>query len=222
MPVPHVESLRADRWKLLNPTERLEALQELENELAKQRGDEPCLVVGKNLGENILGWHTRSNTGPDTIEINSELISRDQPYEAVETLFHEDRHAYQVYAIQHPGTHDNLGEVEDWRKNLDGGYIEDTGLNYDYYRWQPVEADANQIARERTDELYLGMFQDSEKYPDYRAEKEQEISRDIEHAKMNIGDNYQEKARQKMIEKYQGKLKQQESESEDYYYGHGY
>jgi hypothetical protein len=41
------------------------------------------------------------------------------------------------------------------------------------------------------------MFQDSEKYPDYRAEKEQEISRDIEHAKMNIGDNYQEKARQK-------------------------
>lgn len=102
MPVPHVESLRADRWKLLNPTERLEALQELENELAKQRGDEPCLVVGKNLGENILGWHTRSNTGPDTIEINSELISRDQPYEAVETLFHEDRHAYQAYAIQHP------------------------------------------------------------------------------------------------------------------------
>jgi hypothetical protein len=71
MPVPHVESLRADRWKLLNPTERLKALQELENELAKQRGDEPCLVVGENLGENILGRYIPSNTGPGTIQMNS-------------------------------------------------------------------------------------------------------------------------------------------------------
>jgi len=221
MPVPYVENLRADRWELLNFTERLKALQELENELAKQRGDEPCLVVGGDLGENNLGRYIPSNTGSGTIQINSELILSDQPYEAVETLFHEDRHAYQAYAIQHPGTHDNPGEVEDWRKNLDGGYIEDTtGLNYDYYRWQPVEADANQIARKCTDELYSGEFQDGEKYPDYRAEKEQEISRDIEHAKMNIGENYQEEARQEMIKKYQNNLEQQESE--DYYYGYGY
>jgi len=225
MTVPRVENLRADKWASLTPEERLEALQELENKLAQQRGEQPCLVEtipeeDRDLEDGEIrtrGQYIPSNGGPGTIQIDPGLVSSDQPYQAVETLFHEDRHAYQAYAVQHPEIHDNPEEVEDWRQNLNGGYIES---DYAYYRWQPVEADANQIARKRTDELYSGEFQDSEKYPDYRAEKEQEISDDIEYAKTSIGENYQEEARQAMIKKYQNNLEQQESE--DYYYGYGY
>ena len=204
-------------------------------------------------GEALLrGRYIPSNDGPGAIQLDPNLVSSEEPYQAVETFFHEDRHAYQAYAVQHPEIHDNPEEVEDWQKTNDGGYI-NSDLNFDYYRWQPVEADANKIARERTDELYVGTFQDSEKYPDYKLEKEQELSDDVERAQINLGENYKEESRQAVIAKYQHNLEQQdnlsethpestseallenegiapsnsspsasESEGEDYSYGYGY
>lgn len=223
MPIPRIENLRADSWATLTEQQRLGTLQELENGLAEQEGRESCLIAPIPEDERIVedgetllrGRYIPSNDGPGTIQLDPNLISSDEPYQAVETLFHEGRHAYQAYAVQHPEIHDNPEEVEDWQKTNDGGYIEfKSDLNFDYYRWQPVEADANQIARERTDELYSGTFQDSEKYPAYKSEKEQELSDDIERAQMNLGENYQEEARQAMIAKYQSNLEQQDNLSE--------
>lgn len=260
MPLLRIENLRANIWASLTFEERLGALQELENGLAEQEGREPCSIAPIPEDERIVedeetllrGRYIPSSDGPGAVQIDPNLISDDEPYQAVETFFHEDRHAYQAYAAQHPEIHDNPEEVEDWQKTNDGGYI-NSDLNFDYYRWQPVEADANNIARERTDELYSGTFQDGEKYPAYKSEKEQELSDDIERAQMNLGENYQEEARQAMIAKYQSTLEQQEnpseahaesvgeasledegiapsgsppsaseSESEDYSYGYGY
>lgn len=221
MPIPRIENLRADIWATLTFDQRLGALQELENRLAEQEGREPCQIAPIPEDElkdkdRYRGEYISSNDGPGVIRLNPNLISSDEPYQAVETFFHEARHAYQVYAVQHPEIHDNPEEVEDWRKTKDGGYIEykEPNLSIDHYRWQPVEADANNIARERTDELYSSTFQDNEKYPAYKSEKEQELSDDVEHAQMILGENYQEKARQEMIEKYQKNLENQESLSE--------
>lgn len=221
MPVPRIENLRADNWATLTFEQRLGTLQELENGLAKQEGREPCPVAPipedervVEDGETLLrGRYIPSQDGPGTIQLDPNLISSEEPYQAVETFFHEDRHAYQAYAVQHPEIHDNPEEVEDWQKTNDGGYI-NSDLNFDYYRWQPVEADANKIGRERTDELYSGTFQDNGKYPAYKSEKEQELSDDIERAQLNLGENYQEEARQAMIAKHQNNLEQQDSISQ--------
>lgn len=207
MPIPRIENLRADSWATLTEQQRLGTLQELENGLAEQEGRESCPIAPIPEDERIVedgetllrGRYIPSNDGPGTIQLDPNLISSDEPY--------------QTYAVQHPEIHDNPEEVEDWQKTNDGGYIK-SDLNFDYYRWQPVEADANQIARERTDELYSGTFQDSEKYPAYKSEKEQELSDDIERAQMNLGENYQEEARQAMIAKYQSNLEQQDNLSE--------
>jgi len=38
--------------------------------------------------------------------------------ELIDTIAHEGRHAYQHYAIEHPGFHPNTHEVDAWRENF--------------------------------------------------------------------------------------------------------
>jgi recombination DNA repair RAD52 pathway protein len=87
--------------------------------------------------------------------------------------------------------------------SFNNGYIQPDDYDYSVYRWQPTETDANKTARLKTNDLYQNTFQDDQKYPDYRAEKELEIADDITQAQDKLGDDYEQAARQKMVHKYQ-------------------
>jgi len=220
MGMPCILGLRSDIWAKSSPTERVAALQELENYFAHQDGRQPCQIHSSNeLAKGVNGVHKFGPDGNERIDINANLIqpSQTQPYQAVETLCHESRHAYQHHVVNNPELAENQDKLQDWQMNLDGGYLEppetpetrplqdEYFLDYSEYRWQPVEADANDVARRRTDELYQDTFEDTTQYPAYKEEKERELVLEEVYAEDYLGENYKEEAYRAMVAKYQAK-----------------
>ena len=61
--------------------------------------------------------------------------------DVIDTIAHEGRHAYQHYAVEHPGFHPDEHEVEYWRANFET-YLQPNLYGFDAYWMQPVEVDA--------------------------------------------------------------------------------
>lgn len=174
---PSIESLQQKEWQKLKftPEVRLAALQKLEDELAEQEGRDSCpiiLIPKPNLMEALNG---RANPRDDAlgyyknghIHIQEWLTESDDPYEAVETLFHEERHAYQDHVIKNDRTLEDEETVKTWEKNSGHGVIssyEDRALYY----FQPREIDAREVARQHMNKLYIGHFHDTKNYSRYR------------------------------------------------------
>lgn len=213
MSMPNTSGLRLDNW-VSNPENRLDALRDLEFHLAKQEYRNPCQVNIQNLDINTYGQHYYED-GIEHIDLNSSIVNASDPYQAVETLFHESRHAYQNHIVQNPEMAQDQIQLRDWQMSAEGGYVKpNETLNYSDYRFQPTEVDAREVARNRTDDLYQETFRDTTLYPDYKDQKELEIVDAIEYAKneYELGDNLSEKemvsaiqaeARQAMISKYE-------------------
>lgn len=222
MNMPYIMGLRADVWSQSSLGERQEALQELENYFAMEEGREPAQVSSVDMPSSALGKHYFDDRGVDNIELNSNLLQGTTPYESVETLCHESRHSYQHHIVENPELATSQDQVEDWQKSQSGGYIQPNEINYSTYRWQSTEIDANEMARERTDQLYQGVFQDTDQYPEYKAKQEQLLNDDIEYAKYELGENYVEEANKAVSEKYESAQTETSGESEGYDYGYSY
>jgi hypothetical protein len=94
---------------------------------------------------------------PDTHEIGIgdwSLEKDDGVEEVVNSLAHEDRHAYQNWAIEHPGFHPDPAEVEAWRQNCEDYVTVDQDPVL--YREQPIEADAWDYGDRIAARLYRG------------------------------------------------------------------
>lgn len=204
--MPNITNLRQENWAAITPLERETTLQTLADRLAQEEGRTPCNVHAVLMEKNTRGRYSHDAEGVDNIEINRDLVRRDQPYQAVETLFHENRHAYQFYITQYPELAESKKQLQDWQISKEGGYIQPEELNFSTYRFQPTEADANHFARDHTDELYEDTFQDQEQYPAYKAEKEQQIADAEELAEFELGENYEEEARQAVHAKHQAMM----------------
>ncbi len=103
--LPMVNDLRSANWAALNPSQRLEALQRMENERRGQGRNacelatiDPEVLAKGNNGESLFGQHKPAGIGsdgkptPEVIEINPALLADGKPpYAAVETYFHEAR-----------------------------------------------------------------------------------------------------------------------------------
>lgn len=165
-----LSSFRSENWEQLTSEQRLAELQEVENNLAAEQGrnakkvikqhyephrDEQGEVAGITLGE-----YGRSEEQPEgAIYINEDVLARDDcSYECLETVIHEGRHAYQ----------DDHSENEEWNHNMSGGYQDPNQENTDRvdYRFQPVEADANDYADTKMAE-YSSEFQGDATHNDY-------------------------------------------------------
>ena len=200
MHMPNIIGLHQAEWNKSTPTDRLKALNELESFMASQDGRTPCSVQMHEIGF-MRGQYDQYG---QKIDINTFLIEDPRPYQAVETLFHEDRHAHQHHVVNNPELADNPTQLKDWEMGeIDAAYIQPGDLNYSTYRWQPTETDANQSARSNTDGLYQDTFQDTDNYPVYKAIKEQEIAEQKEYAQFELGEDYEEQARQAVQLKYQ-------------------
>jgi len=204
--MPNITNLRQENWATITPLERETTLQALADHLAHEEGRTPCNVHAVLMDKNTRGRFSIDAEGVSNIEINRDLVKRDQPYQAVETLCHEDRHAYQFHITQYPELAESEEQLQDWKMSQEGGYIQPEELNFSTYLFQPTEADANRSARDRTDELYEDTFQDQGLYPAFKAEKEQQIADAEEFAEFELGENYKEEARQVVHVKHQAMM----------------
>lgn len=231
MTVPRIENLRRENWAGLSPSEKLQALQDLENGLAAQENRNPVKVgfipdkyyKTEEDHKNLYGLYVPKGVDENGVEqderiyINEDLLTNSTtPYAAVETQFHESRHAYQTALTEDPNLATTPQELDDIGKNLHGGYLDNEKFGYDYYRWQPSEKDANETARAKTDELYMSEFQDmgyqDSDYYDNRGAVE---AAEIKSATENIGEDYIEQARQLSDMKYDLVQGQQEGLSDE-------
>lgn len=218
MNMPYINGLRSEIWAKSTPEQRINSLQELQNHMAYTDGRTPCQVQSGELDPQSRGAHYFDKEGNENITLNSNLVDNPEPYQAAETLLHEDRHSHQNHVVSHPELAENETQLQDWSISNKGGYIQPDELNYSTYRMQPTEIDANQAARANTDALYQETFQDTDSYPKYKIGKEQEISDSIEYAKVELGEDYEEEARQAVVSKYEALMEQAPEESQGIYY----
>lgn len=227
MPLHNIENLQREIWQTLTPNERLDALQQLENTLAQQDGCLPCQVSFISDSDYETAYdrpYVRGLHPPDSnnIYINEALVNPDmqyqviygdhnqspvnanEPYMAVETLFHEDRHAHQEYVAQErPDLAVNADKLEEFQKNSGPAYLDPKTDGSAFYLMQPIEMDAREIARQSTHEFYIGHFGDLENYLQHNEKMAAEEDRNVERATDQLGENYREIARQEVFERYE-------------------
>jgi predicted SprT family Zn-dependent metalloprotease len=147
-----IQGLDLESWKKASFEQRCSALKELANKIADQTGIPRANVVFEDM-RNIRScgaFYEETNT----LAINSQhLKQRDNPRfrsVCIETVAHEMRHAYQYYAVKHPGFHPNSREVEYWAANMPHYITPEMAENtfgFEYYEKQPLEIDASQMGK---------------------------------------------------------------------------
>jgi hypothetical protein len=136
-------------WRNMSIDERKQALQEVENAEAVSQGRQPLSISFPDMDFNLCGQYYK---GTNIEEINSVLVASDSPDEALATVYHEGRHAYQYEQSRNPETADNPELAKAWGENFD-----DYHDIYDkWYREQPVENDAYKYEEARMQEYYQG------------------------------------------------------------------
>ncbi|MEZ6234370.1 MAG: hypothetical protein R3B68_09285 [Phycisphaerales bacterium] len=133
-----VEGLAPTQWAELPATERLESLRELEQRLAEIEGRPAVELRAEPLGPGRCGYYDSER---DVMVVSESLLLDASPLEAIDTVAHEGRHAYQHYAVAHPEIHGDPFEVASWAENFEH-YLSAEMYGYELYRNQPVEADA--------------------------------------------------------------------------------
>jgi hypothetical protein len=136
-----IRELDPDRWPELSPEQCHEALQKAERSLAQAQGREAKPVRLEALPPNQKGYFDG-----EQITINEQLVQGDDVRQAVTTLTHEGRHAYQRYAVEHPEIHGDQAEVKQWQENF-AHYKNPQRDGFRAYYNQPVEVDARDYAQ---------------------------------------------------------------------------
>lgn len=131
-----IEDIRPNVWIEASETERLGALQQVESSMADIQGRPALDVISNQMPQNTFGFFDGNS-----INISADGLRSDDVAENVDTVVHEGRHAYQLYAVEHPGFHANNYEVEAWSDNFDN-YLRAEDYGQEVYATQPVESDA--------------------------------------------------------------------------------
>ena len=200
-----VSLFTTSNWAISSYAERLEALQSLENYFADMQGRTRRTVQAVDLKEGVMGKYNPSV--PTNIFISQQLLNDNTGnFEAMDTIVHEGRHAYQDDCIMWrcaPNSADVV-RLNGWRENMPrrggkgGNYLDDGGYAY---RYQPVEADAYCYAGIHMD-AYRNYFGDDPNYIAYVTKREAADNRLEGKAKMALGDNYRERIAKDVSEGY--------------------
>ena len=138
--IGQIENLNPGVWDSLDPEERVQTLQEIEDRMAEiQERPSVTIVKDDTLDENVFGGYDCNSS---VIVINANHLSSEMPVdEFIDTIVHEGRHAYQDYAINNPGFVNNTELVNSWAENRKNILSADE-YGQEIYATQPVEADA--------------------------------------------------------------------------------
>lgn len=162
--MPVISGIDESEWEKLSSEKRLDVLQTLANVEKTQQGiSHEVLVCSEPLGFSTYGTY---NHKTHTVTINSNVIADDDAEQAVITLCHEVRHAYQhdvadAY-LSLDKEYQQLGIFDDVRKyyeNLDD-YKQASKDGFDEYESQTVEADSRAYSEKKA-EFY---FEQAKKY----------------------------------------------------------
>lgn len=148
----NISEIQSENWDQLNETQRLETLQNVENQMAEIQGRQGMPILLNDLPANTFGQYDG-----EEIQINGNTImDASMPVtEFVDTIIHEGRHAYQYYAIQNPGFEIDSDKVNQWAVNFEPrNYLSPEEFGQEMYMNQPVETDAWNYASRITAAIY--------------------------------------------------------------------
>ncbi len=124
------ELYRWDMWSGLSGEERVDALQELENRIAEELGNQPCEICSEEMSGARYGYYSNGQ-----IKVNESLVSNGILHyedgdgnmmeyvpegvnaQMMDTIHHENFHAYQDDVINNRIEYDNQNEAILWRAN---------------------------------------------------------------------------------------------------------
>lgn len=147
-----IPELHFDKWKELDVEQKVNVLNSFEQRIAEIEMRDAMPVEHEATKPALMGYYDGSK-----LVISDNLLTSSQ-YEdykqAMDTLFHEGRHAYQNYNLNICQTESSNELVNSWRVNLQElGYDSPGGINSlfsnkGYYRYytQPIEVDARLFA----------------------------------------------------------------------------
>jgi len=133
-------------WANMNENERISALNEVELLEANNQNREPAEIISQDM-PSYKGGSYDYNT--NTIKINSDFISNEEPYDALKSYYHESRHAYQHEQANNPSEANDPELAQEWKENLKPENYITPDQNPDKHYDQPVEVDARNYATSR-------------------------------------------------------------------------
>jgi hypothetical protein len=146
-----MESIQPKVWETFDPSERLTALQQVEETLAAIQGRPSIGVHAESVDPDVAGAFDG-----ERITINGEHLRGGMPVEElVDTIIHEGRHAFQQYAVEHPGFLTDAAVTRTWAENF-ATYLDPETYGQELYQTQPVEADAWSYAGRICGAVYSG------------------------------------------------------------------
>lgn len=130
-------------WNGLNCDEKKDALNTLAQDAGRAFRTEIHGVIFFDGPPSSRGYYN----GDGYLYINSDcLTDPNNRLDAIDTIFHEGRHAFQRAAIQNPSRFGiSSAQAQQWQYNFNH-YLSSSHFGYERYYNQPVEADAFSFA----------------------------------------------------------------------------
>lgn len=148
---------RSNKWETLSNPEKVQLLQATGDMYAKEHGIlKPPFFAQEKNGERYGGYNSRGNQ----IKINLEKCSN--PYEALDTVAHEENHAYQCQCIKYENGKYSEQERALIKAENGSAYV---SFGITYHR-QSIEADSNNAGAGYT-LSERSRFQDDPAYREY-------------------------------------------------------
>lgn len=138
----NMPEIKRENWHNLSFEDRVKVVQRIENQAA-QIGCRPALTVeSAPMNKNERGG---MNWGSQKIVINESLLRSNKPEDfrqAMKTLLHESRHAYQYSNVSLERTEPSEEKYKAWALNYATGYLAANIFGFRRYYLQPLEVDA--------------------------------------------------------------------------------
>lgn len=161
-----LDQFKTTNWSAMNESQRVGAIQELENRSAAQQGREPAEVVSASRVTSYGSYNSMSNQ----MNINVNNFSS---YETLDTFVHESNHAYQSYCINN-----GIG-YDEYTRNMMGveSARDENGNLYNYARTSPqYDIQCNELDSNNKAADFLisekDRYKDDQEYKDYIAERD--------------------------------------------------
>lgn len=225
------ELYRSEVWESLSLSERLDALQELENRSAVELGNKPCEVMLKPMegayygayhdGGRIFLNKNLVETGDLVVhDENGDVLASFHPdntnVQLMDTIHHENFHAYQYEAINGIVNHENAAEVQQWKANWQAeNYIRANDPEH-CYRLQCLEKSAfnhGEAQTKRAFEAIETKYGIDTGYQSYlESIMENSFEYELEQAQAITGDqNIESSVNQKILDNYNASIEHDSS-----------
>ena len=226
----YMDAFHSENWERLNFDSRVSALQHLENQSASEQGRsartiEPSFFEKDENGFTTVGYYSPEEQ--DKLFINQDAINSNSPYQAMSTVLHEGRHAYQDDIVNDRTSTDKNMDPADaqlvdqnkdvWEKNMqdDVYFSPKEGDSFSEYRYQPIEADANNYSDAKMAE-FGEKFGDDFNYLEWQNIRQGKNSQNCEDAKRELNcENPEECMKERVLEKSEALDKQEQSSHSD-------